>query len=224
MPHPMPTHHPSSPPRTLALLGLAWVSVLVLALAAPAARAEKADRSKQLVVEADRSGEMDGARGTTVFSGNAAVSQGRMVLRAERIEVREQADGYRVANAVGNKAKPATFRQRADGGNDETIEGHADRIDFDERANTVRFVGAASLRRLRGAAVAQEVNGNLIVWDNTAELFKVEGGAATAANPGGRVRVVLSPRPDAAASATPAPAPASATAPLAPVRKLGDRP
>jgi lipopolysaccharide export system protein LptA len=173
---------------------------------------------------------MDGQRGTTVLSGNAAVSQGTMLLRADRIEVREQADGYRAANALGSKPKPAFWRQRADSSSDEVLEGTAERIEFDERANTLRFAGTATLRRMRGAAVVQEVNGSLIVWDSTAELFKVEGGAATSANPSGRVRVVLSPRPEAAASASPSAAPTSAPSsarpatPLAPVRSLGDRP
>jgi lipopolysaccharide export system protein LptA len=77
---------------------------------------------------------------------------------------------------------------------------------------------------MRGSALAQEVTGSVIVWDNTAEVFKVEGGAATPANPGGRVRVVLSPRPDGAASAaSPAAPAASGAATLAPVRSLGER-
>ena len=169
---------------------------------------------------------------------SAVVSQGTMLLRAERVEVREGADGYRAATAVGSRAKPATWRQRRDGV-DETVEGSADRIEFDGRSDTVRFVGNANLRRVRAAGVADEINGGVIVWDNLSEVFKVEGGATSAANPTGRVRVVLSPRAETAASgggtgaasgapsraaptAPTAPA-ASGGAPLAPVRQLGER-
>ena len=61
-----------------------------------------------------------------------------------------------------------------------------------------------------------EITGATIVWDNTAEVFKVEGGAATAANPTGRVRLTLTPRAEAASGA------ASGTlVPLAPCRSLG---
>jgi lipopolysaccharide export system protein LptA len=60
----------------------------------------------------------------------------------------------------------------------------------------------------------------VIVWDNAAELFSVQGGAATPSNPGGRVRAVLSPRVDAAS----APAkPPPATPPLQPSTSLGER-
>ena len=178
-------------------------------------RAEKADRSKPWVVEADRDGVIDLQRQVLVYSGNVVISQGSMVLRAERIEMREMPDGYRAASALGSAARQASWRQRRDGV-DETVEGTADRIDFDGRTDTLRFTGNGAVRRLRGAAVADEITGASIVWDNTAEVFKVEGGATSAANPTGRVRAVLSPRVEPAASAP-------ATSPLTPSRALGER-
>ena len=194
--------------RSAALLGLAACALMP-------AQAEKADRSKPMVVEADRDGVVDYQHQVVVYNGNAVISQGTMVLRAERIEMRETPDGYRAASAVGSRAKPATWRQRRDGV-DETVMGSADRIEFDGRADTLRFVGNAAIRRLRGGAVADEINGATIVWDNVAEVFKVEGGGATAANPSGRVRAILSPRTEAPMT------PAGAT-PLAPSRSLEER-
>jgi lipopolysaccharide export system protein LptA len=183
-----------------------------------AAQAEKADRSKPIVVEADRPSTFDLQRQVTVLNGNAVISQGTMVLRAERIEMRETPDGYRAASAIGSKGKPASWRQRRDGV-DEVVEGTADRIEFDGRADTLRFIGNGSVRRLRAGTVADEINGATIVWDNVAEVFRVEGGAVSPANPSGRVRVTLSPRVESPASAPPAPA----TTPLAPSRTLQDK-
>jgi len=191
--------------------------LVALALMGPAAvRAEKADRSKPMVVEADREGSMDLQRQVLVYSGNVVISQGTMVLRAERVEMREMPDGYRSATATGAPGKPATWRQRRDG-LDETVDGSADRIEFDGRADTLRLVGNSAVRRLRAGVVAEEVSGGTIVWDNLAEIFKVEGGAPTAINPTGRVRSVLSPRAEPAAAS---PAPPGV---LAPSRKLEDR-
>ncbi|MDZ7591498.1 MAG: lipopolysaccharide transport periplasmic protein LptA [Rubrivivax sp.] len=188
-------------------------------LLAGSAQAEMADRSKPMVVEADLPGTVDLQRQVVVFNGNVVISQGSMVLRAERVELRETPDGYRAASAIGSPGKPATWRQRRDGV-DETVEGAADRIEFDGRADTLRLLGNGAVRRLRGSALADEITGAAIVWDNTAEVFKVEGGVASAANPTGRVRAVLSPRPD------PASAPAASAAPaapaLAPSRALGE--
>jgi lipopolysaccharide export system protein LptA len=196
--------------------GLAAGLVAIALVGSAAVRAEKADRSKPMVVEADRDGSMDLQRQVLLYSGNVVISQGSMVLRAERVEMREMPDGYRAATAIGAPGKPATWRQRRDGV-DETVEGTADRIEFDGRADTLRFLGNSAVRRLRGGTVADEISGGTIVWDNLAEVFKVEGGAATALNPTGRVRTVLSPRAEPTAPTPPVPGA------LAPSRKLEER-
>ncbi|HZF79875.1 MAG TPA: lipopolysaccharide transport periplasmic protein LptA, partial [Rubrivivax sp.] len=67
-----------------------------------------------------------------------------------------------------------------------------------------------------------EITGGAIVWDNTAEVFRVEGGHATAANPSGRVRAVLSPRQEASAE-TPARPPAGTLAPSRGISPPADR-
>ncbi len=178
--------------------------------------AEKADRSKPIVVEAEGGSTFDLQRQVTVLNGNAVISQGTMMLRAERIELRETPDGYRAASAIGAPGKPATWRQRRDGGGDEVVEGSADRIEFDGRADTLRLLGNSAVRRLRGGVIADEITGATIVWDNSAETFKVEGGANTVANPTGRVRLTLTPRAEAASGAS-----APTVAPLTPSRNLG---
>lgn len=201
--------------RNTILLALTALS----GLAGPAALAERADRSKPIIIEAERGSTFDLQRQVTVLNGNAVIVQGTMVLRGDRIELRETPDGYRAASAIGAPGKPASWRQKRDGPGEEVVEGTADRIDFDGRADTLRLVGNSSVRRLRAGVVADDINGATIVWDNVAEVFRVEGGASSAANPGGRVRLTLSPRAEGAASAPPA----SASAPLLPSRTLEDK-
>jgi lipopolysaccharide export system protein LptA len=184
-----------------------WFGAAALSLAmlaGPAVRAEKADRSKPMSIEADKPGSVDLQRQVVIFNGNVVISQGTMLLRADRVELRERPDGYREAVAVGSVERPASFRQKRDGV-DETVEGAAERIEFDSRTDTLRLVGDASVRRLRGGALADEITGSLITWDNSNELFKVTGGAASPANPTGRVRAVFAPREEAAASAASSP-------------------
>jgi lipopolysaccharide export system protein LptA len=220
--HPLDSGLPTAPyphGRWL-LLTVAYAAFAALTLGALIpAHAEKADRTKPMVVEADQGGSVDLQRQVLVYTGNVVISQGTMQLRAERMEMRETPDGYRTANAIGSAAKPANWRQRRDGV-DETVEGSAERIEFDGRSDTLRFVGNGTVRRLRAGVVADEITGNNIIWDNTAEIFKVEGGVSTATNPTGRVRAVLSPRTEG--SATPAPA-ATPNTGLTPSRSLGDK-
>ena len=180
-----------------------YVLLAVLGLALPSAHAEKADRSKPLTIEADQPGTLDLVKQVVVFNGNVVVSQGTMAIRAERVEVRERADGHRTATALGSAGKPATFKQKRDGV-DETIEGTADRIEYDSRGDVVRFSGNAQVQRLRGSAPADEVSGAIITYDNGNETFSVQGASGAAGAPapnGGRVKVVITPKPEAAASA-----------------------
>jgi lipopolysaccharide export system protein LptA len=203
-------------PSRLRLLAAFCLAVFI---AAPAG-AEKADRSKPLNVAADRQGTFDLLKQVVVFSGNVIITKGTIVIKADRVEVREGPDGYRVAVAVGSSARPATFRQKRDG-LDEHIDGQADRLEYDERADTVRFVNNAIVRRLRGATIGDEITGHLISYDNTTEVFSVTGGtpANTAGSPGGRVRAVLTPREGTPAAAEAA----SAGAQLRSSPSLGDK-
>jgi lipopolysaccharide export system protein LptA len=194
------------------------LAALLLGAALGPAGAEKADRGKPMVVEADKPGTVDLLRQVVVFNGNVVIAQGTMEIRADRVELRELPDGFRAATATGTPGRQATYRQKRDGV-DETVQGSADRIEYDGRTETLRFIGNGSVRRLRGTVVADEITGATIVWDNSAEFFSVQGGNATPANPGGRVRAVLSPRAEPAAAA--APASAAAGPALQPSRTLG---
>jgi lipopolysaccharide export system protein LptA len=212
-------------PSTRSLSFLRRLAALLTAAAAFAAAgpagAEKADRFKPLNVEADQPGRIDLLNQFVVFNGNVVVSKGTMVIRAGRIEVRESADGYHNAVAIGSTTKPATFRQKRDGV-DEFIEGEAERLEYDGKADTIRFVANASVRRLRGTGVADEISGNLVSYDSITEVFSVSGGAAsTPANPGGRVRAVLTPREGTAAAE--AASAASAPLPLKLSPSLGEK-
>lgn len=180
------------PPRSLTPLLLG-----ALVASAPS-WAERADRSKPLTIEADQPSSVDLIRQVVVFNGNVVVAQGTMAIRAERVEVRERPDGHRSASALGSAGKPATFRQKRDGV-DEFIEGRADRIEYDSRGDVVRFVGTAQVRRLRGSTPADEISGELITYDNGSETFSVQGAAAGASAPAGRVRVVITPKPESGA-------------------------
>jgi lipopolysaccharide export system protein LptA len=205
-----------------------WAPVLIalgLGCAMPCALAEKADRGKPMVVDADKPGSLDLQRQVIVFNGNVVITQGSLSLRAERVEVREASDGQRTATVIGSEGKPASYRQRRDTPN-EWVEGSADRIEFDARSDTLKFTGNASVRRLRGTELVDEITGGSITWDNNASLFNVAGGAPTAANPGGRVRAVLGPRVEGPGPAASTPAPAAAISEpvsLKPTRSLGDK-
>ncbi len=191
--------------RLLPLSAFGLVLSTVAALCAGPAQAEKSDRLKPLVVTSDRPGQADLANNRTELNGDVVLTQGTMLLRADKVDVRETPDGYYQAYASGTSAKQVTFRQARDTPG-EFIEGSADQLEYDTRADTVRFIGNALVRHLRGTQVAHEVTGAAIVYDKRTEVFALEGGNSSP-NPAGRARLVMMPRaasaPEAPASAVP---------------------
>ena len=195
-------------------LARALLAALLL-LSLPAARAERADRDKPLNAEADAM-RHDDLKQTTVFSGNVVISKGSILIRGARVEVSQTPDGYQRAQIVAAPGQLAYYRSKRDGV-DETMEGQAELIEYDGRSDTVQFHRRAVLRRYVGSVVADETSGSLIRYDNTAEVFTVDGSPASGS---GRVRALLSPRQPSAPAAT-ATTPAPATAPLRPSTTLG---
>jgi lipopolysaccharide export system protein LptA len=170
--------------------------VLALALAAPAS-AERSDRDKPVNIEADRM-MADDQKQTAVFEGRVVLTQGTFVLRADKLTVRQDAEGFQVGVAVGN---PATFRQKRDGV-DEWIDGEALRIEYDGKAERVELFDKARVSREK-----DEVRGNYISYDSRSEVFRVQPSkdAAGPATREGRVRAVIQPKKkDEAAPARPA--------------------
>jgi lipopolysaccharide export system protein LptA len=200
---------------------LSIAAALAACLAAPA-HAERADRLKPAIIEADANGlgQLDLQKQVMVLSGNVVITKGTMVIRAARVEYNKTPGGYDKAVAYGASGKPATFRQKRDGV-DEYMEGEADRLEYDGKTDVVKFINNATVRRLRGATLADEINGNLVTYDSTTEVMNVSGApAATASDPGIRVRVVLTPPEGSEAAAEAAQAAASSVGPLKMTPKL----
>ncbi|MHB8951217.1 MAG: lipopolysaccharide transport periplasmic protein LptA [Rhodoferax sp.] len=201
-----------SPHTTLLLLA-------ALALSGGWACAEQADRNKPMNVEADAL-RYDDAKKTSVFTGRVVLTKGTILIRGARIEVRQDADGYQYGVVTAEPGKLAFFRQKREG-LDEFIEGQGESIEYDSRANTVKFSKQAQLRRYLGATLNDEMSGGVIVYNNSTDVFSIDGGVAQGAPSatGGRVRAMLTPRQDAAAATAPATTPApAASAPAAALR------
>ena len=160
---------------------------LLAALAAAPVRGERGDRDKPVNIEADRMLADDGKQ-TVVFEGRVVLTQGTFVLRADKLTVRQDKEGFQSGVATGS---PATFRQKRDGA-DEWIDGEAQRIEYDGKGERVELFDKARVRRDK-----DEVRGNYISYDTRAEIYRVQGSKELPASPGGRdgrVRAVIQPK------------------------------
>lgn len=181
-----------------ARLGSAVLALLVLLPLS--AKAERADRDKPMHIEADRL-RFDEAKQVRVITGNVLITKGSIVIRGARVELRQDPAGNQFAKVISEAGRRAFFRQKRDG-MDEHIEGDSETIEYDGKLDTVKFIGQAEMRRLRGATLFDQMNGSLITYDNQTEVFSVDGaGSANSAAPGGRIRLMLTPAPAASAPA-----------------------
>ncbi|APW40128.1 lipopolysaccharide transport periplasmic protein LptA [Rhodoferax koreense] len=179
---------------------------LVLALTGGFANAEKADRDKPMNVEADNM-RYDDLKQTNVFTGRVVMTKGTIIVRGARIDVRQDAAGYQYGVVTAEPGKLAYFRQKRDNV-DEFIEGEAETIEYDSKADNVKLIKRAVMRRYIGATLGDETTGAVIVYENTTGVYTVDGNAAPAGQAngggGGRVRAMLSPKPAASAPTPPA--------------------
>jgi len=198
-------HGPRFPAR---LFSASAALALLVALAAPApALAERADRNKPINVEADRM-QYDDLKQINVFTGNVVLTKGTIQIRAERLVIRQDPEGYQYGTATGSLA---SFKQKREGV-DQYISGRARQIDYDGKLETFRLQQQAMMQRTEGSRVIDEVHGSDILYESRSEFFPVDsstGQAATPGNPSGRVRVVIQPREDPNAPPRPPDAPAN---------------
>jgi lipopolysaccharide export system protein LptA len=175
----------------LSLFLCLWTALLLVAT--PRAHAETADRNKPINLEADTA-TVDDAKKISIYEGNVILTQGTLQIRANKLVVTEDAEGFQLGTAYGN---PASFRQKREG-YDEYIEGYGLRIEYDSRKELVQLFTQARMKR-----GLDEARGNYISYDGKTEFFQVLGGkeTATPTEPRGRVRTVIQPKKKNAAPA-----------------------
>jgi lipopolysaccharide export system protein LptA len=166
-----------------------FAGLCVMLLATPA-HAEQADRNKPVNLEAD-SVTLDDVKKISVYQGNVILSQGTLMLRANRVQVTQNANGLDKVSATGS---PVTFRQKVEG-RDEFIDGFANRIEFDSVNGQLELIGQAQLKR-----GSDELRGAQISYNANTEFYRVIG-QPNAQTPSGRVRAVIRPKPRAEGSA-----------------------
>jgi len=193
--------------RLAAIAGIAGAM-----LAATAAKAEKADRDKPVNIEADRVS-VDDVKKIQTFEGRVQLIKGTLIIRAERIVVTQDDDGYQRGIATGTAGALPYFRQKREG-LDEYVEGEGERIEHDAKNEKTEF-----FNRARVKSGLDEVRGQFISYDGRSETYLVTSGPnGTRAKPGSgeRVRAVLQPKNKDAGAAAAAAATPAATAPPRP--------
>lgn len=197
-----------------------YILVLAALLPCGVAIADRADRDKPMNIESDAL-RYDDAKQISVFTGKVVLTKGTMLIRGAQMDIRQDNDGNQYGVVKAEPGKLAFFRQKRDtraGEPDEYMEGEAELINYDGKADSVTFQRRAILRRYIGSKVNDEITGDVIVYDNVTSVLTVDGGSARPGPDGntGRVRAVLTPRNDDNSKAPGAVAPRAPASQAAP--------
>ena len=176
-------------------------ATLLLGLAVPA-WAERADRDKPMNIEADAL-RYEEQKQLSTFTGKVLVTKGTIVMRGARLEVRQDSAGNQFGILTAEPGKRAFFRQKRDtlpGQPEEFIEGEGETIDYDGKADIVKFIRRGEMRRYRGGQLSDQVTGSIIVYNNITDVYTVDGEKTSGGLPsssigqGGRVRAIMAPK------------------------------
>jgi lipopolysaccharide export system protein LptA len=160
---------------------------LCLLISLPAL-AERADRDKPMLLEANRVS-IDDAKKIQILEGDVLITKGTMTLKADRVVIKEDQYGFQKGTAFGGKRGLAYFRQKRDG-KEEYVEGEGERIEYNTNSEILELFHRAWVK-----SGEDQVRGDYIWYDAVSEKYLVTAGETRDPKaPPGRVRVVIQPK------------------------------
>lgn len=181
------------------------------------AHAERNDRDQPIQFSADKSEAINYETKVATLSGNVIITQGTMIIHADRVVLRQNPDNTLSATAHG---KPVSFRQKSNS-SDEYVEGYALRAEYDGQKEVLELFDQALLKQ-----GVDEIRSNYIYYNGATETFRAEGRPdstlpqGSAPSSGERVYGTFQPKGKDGENKLPLPKPA---APLKPDTTLESR-
>jgi len=189
------------------------VAMLAVIMLAGPALAERADRGEPTVIVADHQ-TVDDLKQVSVFTGHVILTKGTIKITGERLEYREDPEGYQYAVVTAAPQQLSTFHERRDPnhpGIEETIDGVAERIEYDNKQDTVKLFTRAVVKRFENGISRDEFKADRIYYDARNSHYELTSGGDAAGSGTPRVISRIAPRrppataPSTGPAATPAP-------------------
>lgn len=166
----------------------------ILFCAAQSAYAEKADSLKETQIDAENL-KHDGKLNITTLTGDVVLTRGTLVVRASRAVLTELGGRQKNAQLFSSPGNLASFRQKRDGGENLWVEGEAERIEYNDKTEEVKFISKAKIRYLEGKKVTQEQEGEFLSYDSLNDVFLATNTSSGQRVPGaGRVKLTIQPK------------------------------
>lgn len=134
----------------------------------------------------------DDIKRQSIFSGNVILTRGNLDLRADRVEVNEQADGSQLAIATVKTSARVQARQETPE-KFEVIKGESLRAEYHSGTEQLVLIGQAVLTRTICGKTIDSIRGERVVYNKKSDTYQALGGPQSADSQK-RVRSIARPR------------------------------
>jgi lipopolysaccharide export system protein LptA len=157
------------------------------------AHAEKADRDKPLILEAEKVSGND-VKQVYDLNGQVLLIKGSIIVTGEDGHIAVDSQGYEFVDVVGTPEAIASFRQRREGLADEFMQGRGTQVIYDAKTEFLTLTGDANLKRLLNMQMLDQLKGWKIEYDDVKQYYQVIPPKDAKPDDLPLARAILSPR------------------------------
>jgi len=134
----------------------------------------------------------DDEKKTSRFDGDVIMTRGMMTMRANRLDLREDAEGFQYAIATVSPGKRVYIRQERPEFF-EVLQGLGERAEYDGKEESFDLIGRAHLTRYICGKPFDSISGERVRYNQKTDTYSAFSGPRSD-NPDGRVRSIAQPR------------------------------
>ena len=134
----------------------------------------------------------DEAKKLSTFTGNVIMTRGLLTMTAEKLELREDPEGFQHGTATTGPGKLVQIRQEKPE-NFEVLEGIGQRADYNGKDEIFDLIGQAVVTRYICGKPFDTISGQQVRYNQKTDVYEAFSGPQSV-NPGGRVRSIAQPR------------------------------
>lgn len=155
--------------------------------------AEKADRDKPVILEAEKVSVND-VKQIYDLNGQILLIKGSIIVTGDDGHITVDPEGYEFIDVKGTPDTVASFRQRREGPADEYMQGKGSKVTYDAKTELLTLIGDASLKRSLNMQMLDQLHGWKIEYDDVKQYYRVIPPADAKPEDLPLARAVLSPR------------------------------
>ena len=134
----------------------------------------------------------DEVKKLSTFTGNVIMTRGLLTMTAEKLELREDPQGFQHGTATTNPGMLVQIRQEKPE-NFEVLEGIGQRADYNGKDEIFDLIGQAVVTRYICGKPFDTISGQQVRYNQKTDVYEAFSGPQSV-NPGGRVRSIAQPR------------------------------